>query len=161
MAQRVAETVKAVTGTVTLVGSAERYAGLGFPVVEDLRPRAGPLGGVEAALHATEAEWNLIVACDMPRLREDWLARLLEEAERCGGDCLIPLGADGRPQPLCAVYHRDCLEPITRALNENVRKMTDALSRLRAVYRPAGAAENFLNLNTPEQWAEHTLRSHE
>ncbi len=96
----------------------------------------------------------MIVACDMPDIAAGFLASLLEHAERGGSDCLIPAGPSGLPEPLCAAYHRRCLEAITRALARHVHKVTDGLAALDTeiwhVTEPI-----FQNLNTPQEWTGH------
>jgi molybdopterin-guanine dinucleotide biosynthesis protein A len=62
----IAECVRRVAGNVTLVGPPDRYRELGYTVIPDRVPGCGPLGGVYTALSSSHAEWNLIVACDMP-----------------------------------------------------------------------------------------------
>ena len=155
LAERIAREVEAVTRAVTLVGPPERYRHLGRPVIPDLRPGNGPLGGVEAALSASGAEWNLVVACDMPRVSAPLLEELVERAERCRADCLVPLSTRGRPEPLCAVYHRRCLSAATAALDANMRKVADWLTMLRVTYWAAPATGWSENLNIASQWAAH------
>lgn len=150
----VAAQVEAAAGSVALVGHPERYRALRYRLIPDLSPDCGPLGGLEAALSDTEAEWNLVVACDMPAVTAQVLASLLERAERCGGDCLVPVAA-GRPQPLCAAYHRRCQPGIRAAMRRQVRQMTEVVAGLNAVLWPVAEAAWFQNLNTPGDWASH------
>jgi molybdopterin-guanine dinucleotide biosynthesis protein A len=154
----VASQVEAAAGSVALVGPPERYAGFGYPTHPDLRPRAGPLGGLETALRNSEAEWSLVVACDMPGLTTDFLARLLARAEASGAACLLPVSPDGHPQPLCAAWSRRCLEPVAAALSSGVRKMADAAARLAPALWPVNDASWFENLNTPADWDAHRAR---
>jgi molybdopterin-guanine dinucleotide biosynthesis protein A len=62
----VADEVKAVAGSVTLVGAPERYGHLGFTAVADAYPDFGPVGAIATLLESTGAAWNLVLACDMP-----------------------------------------------------------------------------------------------
>jgi molybdopterin-guanine dinucleotide biosynthesis protein A len=80
---------------------------------------------------------------------------LFHAAEHCGQDCLIPYAPPDRPQPLCAVYHRNCLPAIERAIRDNVRKVKDVVSRLDACAWPVAGNTWFRNLNTPEDLVIH------
>ncbi len=155
LAEHVAARVRAAAGSVALVGSPERYRALPYPLIADLNPGCGPLAGVQAALRASSARWNLIVACDMPMLSTEFLRSLLERAEACPGACLAPVSPEGRPAPLCAAWSRDCLEAVDAALCRNARKMSAALEAVQAVYWPVDEAAWFENLNTPRDWADH------
>src|SRR5258705_7435149 len=76
LAVHMAERVKSLCGNATLVGPRARYAHLGLPVVEDIYPGAGPLGGLYAALTNSNVDWSLVVACDMPHLTPEFLQLL-------------------------------------------------------------------------------------
>ena len=160
LAGHLAAAVAAAAGSVALIGDPEKYAQLGYQVLPDRRPGAGPLGGIESALCYTAADWNLILACDMPRMQTEFLRGLLEAAEREDADALLPAGPSGRPEPLSAVYHRRCLAPLRRALDDGVRKVTAALAGLSV--RAWSVADDawFENLNTPEEWASYRHDSH-
>ena len=150
---RTAEQVRLAAGNVTLIGDPERYAALGYPVLADRYPGEGPLGGIITALAATEADWNLVVACDMPGLSAEFLQSLLDAAESKQLKIMVTEGQSGRCEPLCAVYHREAGETLEHAFAEGVRKVTSAFGELTVgVYRVAGMAQ-LRNLNTPEEWA--------
>jgi molybdopterin-guanine dinucleotide biosynthesis protein A len=53
-------------------------------------------------------------------------------------------------EPLCAVFHARCHAAILEALESGVRKVTEALGRLKLKRVPVDTADSFANLNTPE-----------
>lgn len=162
LAERVAGEVAEAAGSVTLIGPPDEHRSLRWPVVADRRPHNGPLGGVETALSHTTAEWNLIVACDMPNVRAAMLSAVLNRAEESDADCLIPLSGAGRMEPLCAAWRRRCLEPVSAALDAGVRKMTDALAGLRVANFQPEDPKWAVNLNTPDDLrTQMELNSHE
>lgn len=149
----IASEVAAAAGSVTLVGSPERYRDLPYPLISDGIPDAGPLSGIHAALCTGLAQWNLIVACDMPAVSSALLLLLLEAAELSDADCLIPAGPSGMPEPLCAVYHERALAAIGNALERKVRKVMDGLAGLEVKIWPIQDSSCFQNLNTPQEWS--------
>ncbi len=124
-------------------------------MIPDLQPGEGPLGGILTALRHSSADWNLITACDMPQLDPAVLRGLLQTAAESGADALLPVGPEGRPEPLCALYHRRCIEPLEAAFAAGVRKVTAALENVRTVRLPMAEVSVFQNVNTPEEWAGH------
>lgn len=155
LALRAADEVAKVCGSVALVGDPSRYVPLGLPVVADHFPGQGPLAGIDAALSATEADWNLIVACDMPSLNSAWLDTLFSTAEAAEEvDAVVPEHADGKREPLCAVYHRRCGAAVRKALENGVRgviEMHSGLDPSRVRYVRVHQPEQFANLNTPAE----------
>jgi molybdopterin-guanine dinucleotide biosynthesis protein A len=143
---RATSAAQGVCGSVALVGDPAKYAGLGFPVVNDEFPGCGPLAGIEAALRATSSDWNLILACDMPRLDPV----ILESLFGMEADCVLPQYPNGDVEPLCAVYHRRCHAHIRAAIENGVRKVTRALEGLAIRYLPVSSEDPFTNLNTPD-----------
>src|SRR5690242_20007282 len=126
----VARTVADAADSVVLVGDPAEYAEFSCPVIADLHPGEGPLGGILTALHHTSSDWNLVAACDMPGLSAEALRQILEAAERSGADALVPVGPSGVPEPLCAVYHRRSLPGLEAAFAAGERKVTAALARV-------------------------------
>ena len=155
----IAERVRRVCGPVALVGAAAKYSALGFPVVEDLYARHGPLGGIHAALTSSRTRFNLIVACDMPYLSTEFLSWMRQVANAEQPDVTIPESESHGYEPLCAVYKPACLRSIEEALRSGERKVSRALEGLavrvvRAQEWKGYDAQGklFCNLNTPEEY---------
>jgi molybdenum cofactor guanylyltransferase len=150
--EQVAARVRSVAHDVTLIGQPERYQFLGYPVIADLVKGCGPLGGVYTALSVTNADWNLIVACDMPYVTADLLENLFQAAEATQADCVVPETSAGL-DPLCAVYHRRCVSLASASITSNLLKMQDFVAALRAVTWSVSDPAPLFNANTPEEWA--------
>jgi len=155
--ERMVSIVAEVTGgRVSIAGPADRYSGLGYPTVEDIFTGSGPLAGIHACLSAGVAEWNLIVAVDLPNLTSPFLERLLQTATETGEKCVIVAG-----QPLCGVYHQSCQPVIEEALRRSeLRVMTVTRELLRARQVDVEDPQLIENMNTPSDWQYH-LRNHE
>jgi molybdopterin-guanine dinucleotide biosynthesis protein A len=150
LAEVVARAVEEAAGSVTVVGRPELLA---YPTIADLYPGEGPLGGILTALAHSHAEWNLVVACDMPEVTSEFLAGLLDRATASGRDALIPSGPSGRREPLCAVYRSTAREALEREFARGVRKVMAAVAGLDAAVWVSPQVAHFQNVNTPEDWA--------
>lgn len=161
MALGVARVAEKVAGSVTLVGRPEDYSDLKVRLIADAEPAAGPLSGLVAALEDTAARWTLVVACDMPSLRADFLEMLFRTAETSGASAVVPVQPDGRIQPLCAVYSRELYGPLAHNLRHGVSKLTKALGGLNIRYlnepeyaRLDPSGDLMRNVNTPGDLAQ-------
>jgi molybdenum cofactor guanylyltransferase len=152
MIERIAAQVRAAAGNVTLIGSPEKYGHLGFQVVADEIEKCGPLGGLYTALRLGKADWNVLVACDMPYITTAFLTELLEAAEASDADCMVPQ-INGKTDPLCAIYHRRLLTITESAIHRKLFKMQDFVSTLRTSYWPVADLRPLVNLNTPVEWS--------
>lgn len=153
LVQRVAGVVLQAAGNVTICGPKEKFAHLGFPVIEDLVPGKGPLSGIHAALCSCDAAWILVAACDMPNLTVGVLNRILDSARAGGADIVMASGPDGLPEPLCAAYSRACRPWAHRALLEGRHKITAAFEGLRIRVEKLDNSKPLENVNTPDDWA--------
>jgi molybdopterin-guanine dinucleotide biosynthesis protein A len=111
---RALELARTVTDDVRIVGGAEKFAGFA-PVVEDVFRECGPLGGIHAALRASGAELNLMLAVDVPFVPAELLRYLVARARSSDAVATVPR-AGGGWQPLCAVYRREFAEVAEKAL---------------------------------------------
>ena len=148
LAEWIAHQVEEAAGSATLVGNAP----LG---IADRFPGEGPVGGILTALAHTDADWNLIVACDMPQAEARFLRRLLDSARERDADALVPRGPSGMLEPLCAVYHRRVRGAVEARFAEGERKVTACLTGLGVVELEVAEVAQFQNVNTPEDWALH------
>ena len=154
LVDHVARQVGEAAGSVSLVGHPERYAHLPYVLVADEYPGRGPLGGIHAALGVTGADWNLMVACDMPGLTAPFLRELLERAACSDADCLATRSPAGLAEPLCAVYHRRCRDSLAAWLEAGRRKAADWLASQRVAWHVVHDGDRLRNVNTSEQWQE-------
>jgi molybdopterin-guanine dinucleotide biosynthesis protein A len=152
LAAHVAEIVKQVADDVFLVGSPSLYAPLGHPVLPDLYPGFGPVGAIATALAATDASWNVVVACDLPFVTVDVLRLLLAEALGTGAGCAFAADPDGKGQPLCGVYHASTGHVFQAAVREGEHRLTQVAARLRPHVVHLNDFEALRNVNTPDDW---------
>lgn len=137
------------------------YAFLKLPLISDLKPGRGALGGLYTAIASASNPMVAVVACDMPFVS----ATLLEAATRLmveeGVDVVIPKSEEGF-EPLHAVYRREtCLPAIEAAIEADQWKVVAWFPQVKVRvltseeikrYDPSGLA--FWNVNTPEEFAK-------
>jgi molybdopterin-guanine dinucleotide biosynthesis protein A len=149
-------TARGVTPEVRIVGDPEKFSPFA-PTVEDVFRDCGPLGGIHAALRASRAELNLMLAVDVPFISSALLQYLLTRARSSDSVVTVPR-VNQRRQPLCAVYRRAFADIAEQALQEGRYKI-DALfdpSSTQVVeeedLEAAGFSPRmFRNVNTPEE----------
>lgn len=140
----------------------EKYRSFDVEVVVDEFPRQGPLAGIHAAFGRITEPYAFVVACDMPFLRVEPIALLVERI--ASQDAVIACW-DGDIEPLHAVYGTVLRGKMEGALREGVSAIRDFLPRIKVEYVPeasmrqvAGAEESFRNINTPEDAARFAVR---
>lgn len=158
--QRLARLIRGCTCmNATIVGS-------GAPAVDESSfladdwPGAGPLGGIATALRHSDSDWNLILACDLPYVTQDWLAYLIARGRASSADAFIPMNERGA-EPLCAMYHRRGAARLRAALEHGTRKVSEGLAGLRierlerAEWKAFDSrGKLFKNMNSPADYEE-------
>jgi len=154
---RMLELARSVTSDVRIVGSREKFAALA-PVVEDMFPNRGPLGGIHAALRASASEFNLVLAVDMPFVTTAFLQYLIDQARAAPEATAVVPRAGGGWQPLCAVYRRELADSAEEALRGERNKIDPLFKvvRTRVIDEQEMGSAGFSggifrNLNTPEE----------
>ena len=164
MLRVVLKRLSAVADDVLVVANnREKYEEFGAPVVPDLRPDIGALGGIQAAIASSAHDHCLVVACDMPFLSLPLLQRMADEPRDY--DVLVPLvpgesrqRSDGLVfQTLHAIYGKQCLPFIEQRIIEGRKQVVAFFEDVRV--RTLDIAEirrwdpdlrSFFNANTPE-----------
>ena len=159
--ERVVQRVKSAAAELILItNQPEQFAYLGLPLVADLIPGKGPLGGLFTSLTVASFPVVAVIACDMPFVN----AALLETQRDllAGGDwdVVIPHSEEGL-EPLHALYSAACRETFENAIRQGERKILDVIGRLNVrqvsseELRRVGVKESsFVNVNTPEEYGE-------
>ena len=118
---RALELARSVAGEVRIVGDRAKFAAFA-PVVEDVFPNCGPLGGIHAALRASQTDLNLMLAVDLPLISPKLLQYLITRA-RDASATVTAARANGGWQPLCAVYRREFADAAEQALQSGNYKI--------------------------------------
>jgi molybdenum cofactor guanylyltransferase len=128
----------------------------GYPklrVATDIYPDKSALGGIYTGLAVSGAEYNLVVASDIPLLNQNLLRYMVELAS--GYDVVIPRLGEW-VEPLHAVYSRSCLAPIEEQVQRGELTLRSLLDRVKVRYVEAGEIDrfdprhlSFFNINTP------------
>jgi len=101
-------------------------------VVQDIFPQKGPLGGIFSGLKASNSQYNLVVACDMPFLEVKLLQYMREEID--SNDIIIPRYNRGYIEPLCAIYSKKCLEVIEKNIQSGILSVRKIFPHLKIKY---------------------------
>jgi len=126
----------------------ERYAALGYPVVQDAPEHRGlflgPLAGMLAALRASTLPWVAFVPCDAPALPLDLVARLA--AAGAGGNATLACCA-GQREPVFCLLPTALAPVLAAALAQGERRPTEFLRQVGAVEVAFDDATAFTNIN--------------
>ncbi len=126
------------------------YGFLGLPVVADREPGSGPLMGIVSCLEAAQHELLFVTGCDIPEMNLDFIREMVPLAE--GHDIVMPIDAEGRLEPLFAIYRKTVIVPALALLAAGCRRVMDLLPGQRVAH-PAIPAGWIRNLNTPADYA--------
>ncbi|MFB5674793.1 molybdenum cofactor guanylyltransferase [Paenibacillus terreus] len=170
--EKIAGELQQAAGRVIAAGSNDSGVPADLETVPDHYPGQGPLAGLHAGLQASETEWNIVCACDMPlvnaeallALRAEAAKRWIKEGQLTAGDeacdAVIPV-IGGRRQPLLAAYHRRVLPGLEERLRTGQLRMQDWLDTINAAYvegkalaasGPLSADKVFFNMNEPDDY---------
>ena len=134
----------------------------GYPIIRDVVPDCGVMGGLYSAFQAIEEDLLFACACDMPFVNRRfirWMLNRWEEEVQKGRqwDGIVVCGDDGKTYTTAALYHRR----LQGKLEENVRKKRlrmhtfvreEANILLLPMEEVTSFSRCFQNINTPEDY---------
>lgn len=125
---------------------------LRFPVLPDMQPEQGPLGGLATCLGAIRNEWALVLSVDAPLVPVEELKKLMDAASRCDTPaCIVECG--GHQHPLIGLFHRRLIPAMQEELTLHKGSVFAMLRRTGySIYESSADPALFANVNTPESY---------
>jgi molybdenum cofactor guanylyltransferase len=144
--------------TILVTNTPEKYAAYNVPMVQDILPDQGALGGLYTAIHTSKSEFTLCVACDMPFLNVALLQHLIELC-RPDWDVIVPHIGE-RPEAMHAIYNKSCLAAIRQQLDQGKLRASGFFDQVKVRYVDEANIRqfdpdlrSFMNVNTPDDLA--------
>lgn len=146
----------------------ENYQFLEVPVVTDVMPGLGALGGLLTALKTAQQPLVALVACDLPFASPQLLAACRDLLLESSADAVLPSSEYGL-EPLHAVYRREsCLPLVEAALRAGKRKLIAWHNHAHVIIMPPTTVTHynphqlaFWNVNTPDEFQAAETRARE
>jgi molybdenum cofactor guanylyltransferase len=139
---------------VVVTGDPDDLPGLDCPVLGDIWPGLGPLGGLVTAFIKTKAQWIQAFPVDAPLVNPEMLRVLHRRAQ---GQTAVVIRAPKGLEPLLALYGPECLRQAQRFLEQGERRPWRLLSSCGALEVPWDEVRHldpeehtFLNINRDE-----------
>ncbi len=132
-----------------------KHSFLGLKVVPDEVVGKGPLIGIASALRVSANKVNFIIACDIPDVNISFIRRMLRESK--GFDAVVPQTGPDMYEPLFAVYKKDALVAIDKAIAAESYRIITALSDCKVNYIDLACVGQLKNLNTMKDYREFVM----
>lgn len=124
----------------------DHFDSLGFPVIQDLIPGCGPMGGIFSTLAKSETEHNLVIPTDTPFVTPEVYRYLISHTGSY--DVIVPVDHDSFFQPLCAFYSRSVLPVMEAQINKQILGFTPLFKKVEIKSVQLHTALGFYKNNT-------------
>lgn len=150
--QWILETVYPLTENITLVTKNNIYSKYGLPLISDLVEEKGPVGGIYTALTSSQAKFNVILSCDIPKITTDVISELIQNATNSDFEATIL--TDGvHDYPLIGCYRKSAAKVFKVAIDQNHLKLcslVDSIPNQKILVLPQNQS-TIQNVNTNEE----------
>ena len=134
----------------------------GYPIIRDVVPDCGVMGGLYSAFQAIEEDLLFACACDMPFVNRRfirWMLNRWEEEVQKGRqwDGIVVCGDDGKTHATAALYHRRLQGKLEEQVRQRRLRMhtfvrEEANILLLPMEEVTSFSRCFQNINTPEDY---------
>lgn len=153
MIEWVVSGVKDLGIQLVIISNNLEYKKFGYPVIPDVIPNKGPLGGIYTALKHSSTERNIVLSCDSPFVNGSIVERLFNQSEN---EEMAIASYENNLYPLIGLYSKSLIPRVFEALEKNELKLTRFCKSQQVKIIPFKIDENqvtsftFENMNTPE-----------
>ena len=153
LVQRVHDKVKNLFAeTILIANKPDALTFLNVPIFPDIIANLGPLGGIYTALKNSSYPQCFVIACDLPFIPVELIRYMCKNA---GSYDIFSTDFGNGVEPLCAVYHQDCIKMIENRIGLKRYKVSDFFDSVHAKIKqvPKGqfaSSYDLFNINTPE-----------
>lgn len=158
MIERVAGVLDRHCSEILISGNNGRLEPLGYPIIPDIYPGCGPLGGIHAGIMVAENRFSFAAACDIPFLNSNLVKRMISEIDDRYAAVVVKTGQYF--EPLFSIYSKEFAGVAETCLKKGIYKVTAPLALVRwkavEIYPSDFPDLNklLLNVNTPEDYEE-------
>lgn len=135
------------------VSKGQRLDFVSCPQVEDEVEGQGPLAGILSGLRAAVHDVCVVAACDIPDIDMAFVARMLKASKDC--EIVVPSSAEGKFEPLLAVYKKSIIPKIESLLASSNRQVLALFDLCKTRVLKMDDSSWLRNLNTPEDYREY------
>ena len=130
-----------------------------YPRIVDRYEEMGPLAGILSAMEEhPDVHW-LVVACDLPNIRDETITHLVKNCSADHPFTAYVSSHDGLPEPLCAIYRAGSTGIIRRFAEEGIHCPRKILIRSDTYLLEQADPRSLDNINTPDDLAESILKA--
>lgn len=155
----IARIIKALKGRVSeiivVTNTPEKYSKFKVKLVKDDTVGKGPLMGIYCGLKASGAQYNFVVACDMPFIKPALIKFMLDK--RDAYDILLIRDSE-KFHTLFGVYSKSCIPAIEELIEKDELRVRNIFPKLKARFFIKAEVEKFdpgllsvVNINTPDE----------
>lgn len=104
------------------------YQIFGYPLIPDLIPGIGPMGGIYSALKQCNSRFSFILSVDLPFVNRGLLEYIIGQSAHC--DVAVPWSGGDHYEPLCACYNLSVLSEMELSIEAGNYKLPDLFGKV-------------------------------
>ncbi len=108
---------------VLISANADIYNDLDYPVVADLFPDSGPMGGIYSCMNFRKSPYYAVIASDTPFINSSLYTYLFKKAY--GKQIIIPDKGNGMYEPLAGLYHHSVFKVFESYIKQQNYRIPD------------------------------------